>query len=74
MTEKAPTPPWWEPYAAKWPAWNVWRGVNHLYYGSLPRQSPPIVVRGESPEDLSDMIGKAEFDRKSWWETTGPVI
>jgi hypothetical protein len=43
--------------------------VNQFHYGRLERSSPPVVVRGEDPEDLRDEIEKAEADRRSWWET-----
>lgn len=51
------TPPnWWVPYARRFPAWHAFRGVNQLYYARLPKSSPPVLVRGESAEDLADMI------------------
>jgi hypothetical protein len=60
------TPEWWQPYAASWSRWEAWQGVNQLYYARIPRSSPPIVVRGESPEDLADMICRAESDLDKW--------
>jgi hypothetical protein len=59
-------PSWWQDRAARWPRWEAWQGVNQLYYARIPRSSPPIVVRGESPQDLEDMIRKAESDLDKW--------
>ena len=53
-------PDWWRPYAAQHPGWHAWRGVKDLYYARLPRTSPPWVVTGEDPRDLSDEITKCE--------------
>jgi len=61
-------PDWWQPYAAEFPRWHAWKGVNGLYYASVIRASPPVVVRGEDAEDLRDMIKRAEADMRSWWE------
>jgi len=33
--------------------WHVWRGVSGLVYASLPRSSPPGVLRGESITELA---------------------
>jgi hypothetical protein len=52
-------PDWWRPFAAGYPHWEVWQGVDFLYYGRLRNSSPPIVVRGEDPEDLRDVIRAA---------------
>jgi hypothetical protein len=60
------TPDWWKPYARECPGWHAWRGVNMLYYARLPKTSPPVVVRGEDPEDLRDMIKAAETDLDGW--------
>ncbi len=59
-------PEWWKPYAAHWPRWHAWRGVNMLYYARIPKSSPPIGVRGEDPEDLRDMVRRAESDLGNW--------
>jgi hypothetical protein len=48
-------PSWWR-YAAEFPGWQVWRGVDRLYYASLPGADPPVLVRGEDPVDLRDQI------------------
>lgn len=61
-------PDWWQPYAAQFPRWHAWQGVNSLFYASIRRSSPPIVCRGESPEDLADEIVRAEADIKAWRE------
>jgi hypothetical protein len=62
-------PPWWpQVWQVEHDCWHVWKGTNGLYYGSRAKTSPPVVVRGEDPEDLHDMIKQAEVDRRSWWE------
>jgi hypothetical protein len=67
VNEKAAVPDWWQPYAAQHPRWNVWRGVNGMLYASLPKSSPPLVVRGQDPMDLRNEVVRAEADRRSWW-------
>ena len=42
--------------AADYPFWEFWTGVNDHCYARLPRQSPPVDFRGESPMDLRDQI------------------
>jgi hypothetical protein len=61
-------PDWWKPYAADFPGWQVWKGVDSLYYGSLEGADPPLITRGEDAEDLKDMITRAQSDHKCWWE------
>jgi hypothetical protein len=56
-------PEWWQPYASEYPAWHAFKGVNMLCYARIPRTSPPIIVRGESPEDLRDEIRREEAKR-----------
>jgi hypothetical protein len=48
-------PGWW-PYAGEFPGWEVWRGVDRLYYAGLRDASPPVRVRGEDAVDLRDQI------------------
>ena len=55
-------PDWW-PYAAEFPAWHVWRGINGLAYARRLKTSPPLVVRGEDAVDLRDAIRREEFRR-----------
>jgi hypothetical protein len=50
------TPEWWAPYATRFPGWQAFQGANLMYYASLLKSSPPVLVRGESPEDLRDVI------------------
>jgi len=68
MTETAPVPKWWKPYAAEHPRWNVWRGRDGRLYASLPRSSPPLIVRGQDPMDLRNEIIRGQADHRSWWE------
>jgi hypothetical protein len=49
-------PEWWKPYAKKHPGWTVYIGTDQLYHASLTAAKPPVIVRGESPDDLNDMI------------------
>jgi hypothetical protein len=49
------TPGWW-PYAREFPGWEVWRGVDRLYYASRRDAGPPARVRGEDAVDLRDQI------------------
>jgi hypothetical protein len=64
-------PGWW-PFAMEFPGWEVWRGVDRLYYarlagaadppvtdppvGTSPVGAPPVTVRGEDAVDLRDQI------------------
>lgn len=67
------TPEWWEPFVEElthpdW--WQVFCGVNHLYYGRRRNSSPPVVVRAETPLLLRDEIRKedARFDlSRTYW-------
>jgi hypothetical protein len=54
----AECPGWW-PYATEFPLWEVWRGVDRLYYARLRNSDPPVKVRGEDPVDLRDQIRAA---------------
>ena len=47
---------------AEFPRWHCWQGISGLYYASLRRSSPPVVVRGEHPADLRDSILRALGD------------
>jgi hypothetical protein len=54
MQDQAPE--WWAPYGDRFPGWHAFRGANLMYYARLSKSSPPVLVRGESPEDLRDAI------------------
>lgn len=41
------------------PQWECWQGTSQLFYARR-RDEPRTLVRGESPEDLNDMINRAE--------------
>lgn len=58
--ERPPVPQWWEPYAGEFPEWQAWRGVSRLFYARKLETVPPVVVRGEDPEDLRNEIIRAE--------------
>ena len=45
-----------EDLTAEFPSWEVWRGVNQLWYARLLKSSPPVVVRGEDLTDLRDQV------------------
>ena len=47
------------------PRWEAWKGVSGLFYARWLRSSPPVVVQGESPEDLADQINRAERLREA---------
>jgi hypothetical protein len=68
MSEQAPPPSWWRPYASDYPRWNAWKGSNGMLYASLPGSSPALVVRGIDPMDLRNEIIRTEADHRSWWE------
>jgi hypothetical protein len=53
-------PEWWQPYAAEFPYWHVWRGVSGLLYARRPLTSPPVVVRATDVGHLRDQIKNAE--------------
>jgi hypothetical protein len=57
-------PDWWEPYAAEFPAWHAWQGVNGAYYARQPGSSPPLWERAESPAELADQVRKVPAP---WW-------
>ena len=40
----------------EFPRWVCWRGIAGLCYARKRLSSPPVVVRGEDPTDLRDMI------------------
>ena len=58
-------PSWWREYAREFPQYTVWRGTNQLYYASRTRANPPVIIRGESADDLADMIRAEERRRES---------
>ena len=46
---------------ADFPRWETWVGtLPHLLYARLPLSSPPIVVRGATPEALRAEVEAAE--------------
>lgn len=60
MADEPRPPPWWQPYAAEFPGWKVWRAANGLLYARKVDATPPVVVRGEDPVDLRDEIIRAQ--------------
>ena len=59
------SPGWW-PYAREFPHWEVWRGVDRLYYASLRDADPPVRVRGEDAVDLRDQIRSVILRSPGW--------
>jgi len=45
---------------ARFPHWEVWRGIDGLFHGRIKGATPPVLVRGESPDDLADQIVRWE--------------
>ena len=41
---------------AMFPHWEVWQGIAGLVYARKSLTSPPVVIRGEDPQDLIDQI------------------
>jgi len=41
---------------ARFPRWEVWRGIDGLFHARIKGATPPVLVRGESPDDLADQI------------------
>ena len=41
---------------ARFPRWEVWRGIDGLFHARIKGSTPPVLVRGESPDDLADQI------------------
>ena len=39
-----------------YPRWHCWKGIAGLVSASRRSSCPPVVVRGEDPRDLIDMI------------------
>ena len=60
MPDEPQSPSWWQPYAAEFPNWQVWRAANRLLYARKINATPPVVVRGEDPVDLRDEIIRAQ--------------
>ena len=41
----------------QFPGWEAWQGlVNGLWHARLLGSTPPVMVHGESPDDLREMI------------------
>ncbi len=57
-------PSWWLPYAAEFPSWHAWQGVNGLYYARRPGTSPPLLVRAATPGELPALIRGIPLP---WW-------
>lgn len=57
-------PSWWLPYAAEFPPWHAWAGVNGQCYARKPGSSPPLVIRTGTPEDLAARIRATPLP---WW-------
>jgi hypothetical protein len=55
--------PEWRPFAREFPHWHVWRGINGLLYGRRAKSSPPLIVRGEDPAEIRDLMLVAESRR-----------
>jgi hypothetical protein len=55
-------PEWWQPYAAQFPLWHAWQGVNDLYYARMVGSSPPLWVRGAEPA-----VAFSAFMCSRWW-------
>jgi hypothetical protein len=60
-------PGWWQPYAAAFPRWHAWHGVNDLLYARLPLSSPPIVVSDRDAAGLAAKVRQAE-ESPPWWQ------
>jgi hypothetical protein len=45
---------------ARFPRWEVWRGIDGLFHARIKGATPPVLVRGESPDDLGDQIARWE--------------
>jgi hypothetical protein len=41
---------------SEYPTWQVWEGVNQMFYARLIKSSPPVVITGEDLLDLRDQI------------------
>jgi len=42
--------------AQKFPGWDCWFGIDCLWHARLRGAMPPVMVRGEDPQELSDQI------------------
>ena len=45
---------------ARFPAWEAWRGIDGMFHARIRGATPPVMVRGESPQDLMDEIARWE--------------
>jgi hypothetical protein len=45
---------------ARFPAWEAWRGISGLFHARMKGRTPPVIVTGESAEDLMGQIVRWE--------------
>lgn len=45
---------------ARYPRWETWCGIDGLFHARIKGATPPVLVRGESPQDLADQISRWE--------------
>jgi hypothetical protein len=46
--------------AARFPAWEAWRGIEGLMHGRIKGAAPPVIVTGDDVQDLDDEIVRWE--------------
>jgi hypothetical protein len=46
--------------AARWPRWELWHGIDGMFHARIKGATPPVMVRGESPQDLADELARWE--------------
>jgi hypothetical protein len=63
-------PAWWQPFAAQFPLWHAWQGVNCAYYARMVGSSPPLWVRGATPAELPALIRAIPLP---WWMRETPA-
>jgi hypothetical protein len=57
-------PEWWQPYAAEFPGWHAWTGVNDQFYARQVGSSPPLWERAASAAELAEKVRKVP---RPWW-------
>jgi hypothetical protein len=64
-TSDEPTDPTPEQIEAEFPGWEVFQGINDLWYARYSRSSPQIRVCDENTTELREQV-RAKTAERSW--------
>jgi hypothetical protein len=53
--------------ADQFPDWEAWVGIEGLWHARIVGATPPVMVRGESLDDLRDEIRKYLDKAAAYW-------